>query len=162
MARWRMALLALGSLFLATAASAQTGPNPAENSFQFFVDGQLTAGIIGCQIAFNHDPLTNTTARKLNTQYSPDNRRFTITVTQKGLNRLQDWINSATGTGPVLTKTVYIIVKDNNGNTLVRWDMTDVTPATLSSSVTGVVTGDMTATIEFAYATLTQSQANPN
>ena len=161
MARWRMAWMALGFL-LATAASAQTGPDPAENSFQFFVDGQLTAGVIGYRIEFNHDPQNNSTARKLNTQYSPDNRRFVVTVSQKGLNRLQDWINSATGPGPVLTKQVYIIVKDNSGTVLVRWDLTDVTPATLSSSATGVITGNVTATIEFAYATLTQSQANPN
>jgi hypothetical protein len=151
----------LGFLLLATAASAQTGPDPRENSFQFFVDGQLTAGVIGFRVEFNHDPQTNSTARKLNTQYSPDNRRFVITVTQKGLNRLQDWINSATGAGPLLTKQVYIIVKDNNGTVLVRWDLTDVTPATLSSSATGIVT-EVDATIEFAYATLTQSQANPN
>ena len=84
-----------------------------------------------------------------------------ITVTQKGLNRLQDWINSATGSGPVLTKQVYIVVKDNNGNVLVRWDLTDVTPATLSSSGTGILT-EVDATIEFAYTALMQSQANPN
>ena len=98
MARWRMALMGsvLGFLLLsvATVAPAQTGPDPRENSFQFFVDGQLTAGIIGYRIEFNHDPQTNTEARKLNTQYSPDNRRFVITVTQKGLNRLQDWTPS--------------------------------------------------------------------
>jgi hypothetical protein len=163
MARWHMAWvgMASGFLLLTTAAPAQTGPDPRENSFQFFVDGQLTAGVIGFRIEFNHDPQNNSTARKLNTQYSPDNRRFVVTVTQKGLNRLQDWINSATGTGPVLTKQVYIIVKDNNGNVLVRWDLTDVTPATLSSTGTGILT-EVDATIEFAYATLTQSQANPN
>jgi hypothetical protein len=61
----------------------------------------------------------------------------------------------------VLTKQVYIIVKDNNGTVLVRWDLTDVTPATLSSSGTGIMT-EVDATIEFAYATLAQSQANPN
>ena len=165
MVRWRLARVGsvLGFLFslVAAAASAQTGPDPRENSFQFFVDGQLTAGIIGYRIEFNHDPQTNSDARKLNTQYSPDNRRFVITVTQKGLNRLQDWINSATGSGPVLTKQVYIVVKDNNGNVLVRWDLTDVTPATLSSSGTGILT-EVDATIEFAYTALMQSQANPN
>ena len=160
MSRWLMALMALGFLF-ASILPAQTGPDPRENSFQFFVDGQLTAGIIGYRIEFNHDPLSRTDSRRLDTQYSPDNRRFVITVTQKGLNRLQDWINSATGTGPVLTKQVYIIVRDNNQNVLVRWDLADVTPATVSSSGTGIQT-EVDATIEFAYSTLTQSLAKPD
>ena len=34
---------------------AQTGPDPRENSFQFFVDGVLTSGVIGYQISFNHN-----------------------------------------------------------------------------------------------------------
>ena len=65
MVRWRMAWIwsVLGILLLATAAPAQTGPDPRENSFQFFVDGQLTAGVIGFRIEFNHDPQNNSTAR---------------------------------------------------------------------------------------------------
>lgn len=160
MSRWRMTCLVLGFAF-ASVLSAQTGPDPRENSFQFFVDGQLTAGVIGYRIEFNHDPLSRTDSRRLDTQYSPDNRRFVITVTQKGLNRLQDWINSATGSGTPLTKQVYIIARDNNQNVLARWDLSDVTPATFSSSGTGVLT-EVTATVEFAYATLTLSQAKPD
>jgi hypothetical protein len=156
-----MACLASGFLF-ASSLSAQTGPNPAEASFQFFVDGVLTAGVVGYRIEFNHDPLTRSDSRRLDTAYSPDNRRFVITVTQKGLNRLQDWINSATsGTTEPLTKNVSLVARDAQQNVLARWELTQVTPATLSSSGMGVLT-EVTATIEFAYATLTQVQAKPD
>ncbi len=76
---------------------AQVGPDPRENSFQFFVDGVVTQGVIGYRIEFNHDPQTRTDSRQLNTAYSPDKRRLAVTVTQKGLNRLQGWLNDATG-----------------------------------------------------------------
>jgi hypothetical protein len=160
MSRWRMACLALGLSF-ASALPAQTGPDPRENSFQFYVDGVLTAGVVGYRIEFNHDPLTRSDSRRLDTAYSPDNRRFVITVTQKGLNRLQDWINSATGGGDPLTKAVAIVARDNQQNVLARWELTQVTPATFSSSGSGVLT-EVDATIEFAYATLTLVQAKPD
>jgi hypothetical protein len=140
---------------------AQTGPDPRENSFQFFVDGALIAGVIGYQIEFNHDPQTRTDSRRLDTLYSPDNRRLTITVTQKGLNRLQDWINSATFSGDIVTKNVAVVVKNNTGDILVRWELTGVSPATLSTAAAGVVT-EVDATIQFAYLTLQLTQAKPD
>ncbi len=160
MARARMCLTVLGFL-AAFALPAQTGPDPRENSFQFFVDGALTVGVIGYRIEFNHDPVARTDSRRLDTAYSPDQRRFVITVTQKGLNRLTDWINSATGTGTPTTKNVAIVTRDNQQNILARWDLTGVTPATFSSSGSGVLT-EVDATIEFAYQTLTLSQAKPD
>ncbi len=160
MARLRLRLTVL-SLLAAFSLPAQTGPDPRENSFQFFVDGVVTAGVIGYRIEFNHDPVARTDSRRLDTAYSPDQRRFVITVTQKGLNRLTDWINSATNTGTPTTKNVAIVTKDNQQNVLARWDLTGVTPATFSSSGAGVLT-EVDATIEFAYATLTLSQAKPD
>jgi hypothetical protein len=158
----RVLLLGMAAGILVSAGlTAQTGPDPRENSFQFFVDGTLTAGIIGYRIEFNHDPVQKSDSRRLDTAYSPDNRRFVITVTQRGLNRLTDWINSATGTGEPTTKNVAIVARDNNSNVLARWDLTGVTPATFSSSGTGILT-EVQATIEFAYATLTLSQARPD
>ena len=71
----------------------------SEQSFQFYVDGVVTVGVVGYQINFNHNTVTRSDSRRLDTAYSPDQRLFTVTVTQKGLNRLQDWINSATSTG---------------------------------------------------------------
>ncbi len=160
MVRMRSCLTVL-ALLAALSLPAQTGPDPRENSFQFFVDGVVTVGVIGYRIEFNHDPVARTDSRRLDTAYSPDQRRFVITVTQKGLNRLTDWINSATNTGTPTTKNVAIVTKDNQQNVLARWDLTGVTPATFSSSGAGVLT-EVDATIEFAYQTLTLSQAKPD
>jgi hypothetical protein len=160
MARLRMSLMVAGFL-AAFALPAQTGPDPRENSFQLFVDGVLTAGVVGYRIEFNHDPTSRIDSRRLDVAYSPDQRRFVVTVTQKGLNRLQDWINSATGTGTPTTKNVSIVTRDNQQNVLARWELTGVTPATFSSSGAGILT-EVDATIEFAYQTLTLVQAKPD
>ena len=93
--------------------------------------------------------------------WSPTQKLLTITVTQKGLNRLQDWVNSATGTGTPTTKNVSIVTRDNQQNVLARWELTGVTPATFSSSGAGILT-EVDATVEFAYQTLTLVQAKPD
>jgi hypothetical protein len=160
MTRLRVSLMVTGFL-AAFALPAQTGPDPAENSFQFFVDGVLTAGVVGYGIEFNHDPQSRTDSRRLDTVYSPDQRRFVITVTQKGLNRLMEWINSATSTGTPTTKNITIVARDNQQNVLARWELTGVTPATFSSQGQGVLT-QVTATVEFAYSTMTLVQAKPD
>jgi hypothetical protein len=160
MSRLRKLLVVL-AFAIPGALAAQTGPDPRENSFQFLVDGTQINGIIGYQIAFNHDPMTKSDSRQLNTLYSPDNRRLSITVTQKGLNRLQDWLNSATNTGEPISKSVVVVAKDNVGNILVRWELTNVQPATVSSVGAGVLT-EVQATIEFSYSTLNQTQAKPD
>jgi hypothetical protein len=148
-------LLAAPSLF------AQTGPDPRENSFQIFIDGVLTPGIIGYRIEFNHDPVTRTDSRRLDTAYSPDQRRLALSVTQKGLNRLQDWINSATDTGTPIVKQVAVVARDQQQNILARWEFTNVQPATLSSSGQGQIT-EVDATVEFMYSTMKQTQAKPD
>lgn len=146
------ALLSLPALTL----TAQT--DPREQSFQFFVDGTLTAGAIGYQIEFNKSPVSRTDSRRLDTAYSPDQRRFVISVTQKGLNRLQDWLNSATATGAPTSKNVAIVARTVDGTILARWEMTGVTPATVSSAGAGTLT-EVDATIEFQFDTLTLTQA---
>ena len=160
MTRFRMLLL-LALALPASVLSAQTGPDPRENSFQFFVDGALTAGVVGFQIEFNHDPQTRTDSRRLDTLYSPDNRRLSITVTQKGLNRLQDWLNSATNGGQPPSKSVAIVVRSSTQEILARWELTVVTPATVSTAAAGIV-NEVDATIQFAYQTLTLTQAKPD
>jgi hypothetical protein len=154
-------LLILLTLLPATAVLAQTGPDPEERSFQLFVDGLLTPGVVGYRVEFNHDPVTRTDSRRLDTAYSPDQRRLSITVTQKGLNRLQDWLNSATDAGNPIAKNVALVVRDIQDNVLVRWEMTVVQPATISSAGAGVMS-EVTATIEFTYSTLKLVQASPN
>ena len=160
MARLRSSLI-LAGLLAAMALPAQTGPDPRENSFQFFVDGVLTAGVVGYRIEFNHDPVPRTDSRRLDVLYSPAQRRVVVTVTQKGLNRLMDWINSATSTGTPLTKAVSLVARDNQQNVLARWELTGVTPATFSSAGAGVLT-EVDATVEFSYSTLTLVLAKPD
>jgi len=140
---------------------AQVGPDPRENSFQFFVDGAVVQGVIGYRIEFNHDPQTRTDSRQLNTAYSPDQRRLAVTVTQKGLNRLQGWLNDATANDNPVSKSVAIVARDNQNVVLARWELTNVQPATFSSAGAGTLT-EVTATIEFSYTTLTLVQAKPD
>ena len=140
---------------------AQVGPDPRENSFQFFVDGAVVQGVIGYRIEFNHDPQTRTDSRQLNTAYSPDQRRLAVTVTQKGLNRLQVWLNDATANDNPVSKAVAIVARDSQSVILARWELTNVQPATISSAGAGTLT-EVTATIEFSYSTLTLTQAKPD
>jgi len=52
-------------------------------------------GVVGYQIAFARTPLPRSDSRRLDRAYSPDERRLVLTLTEKGLNRLQDWLNAA-------------------------------------------------------------------
>ena len=159
----RIRTLALLCLALLPAAmlQAQVGPDPRENSFQFFVDGVVIQGVIGYRIEFNHDPQTRSDSRQLNTLYSPDNRRLAVTVTQKGLNRLMSWLNDATANDNPTSKSVAIVARDNQQVQLARWELTNVQPATVSSAGAGVLQ-EVQATIEFSYSTLTLVQAKPD
>jgi len=155
------ALLVSLALLAGPALFAQTGPDPREQSFQIFIDGVLTPGIIGYRIEFNHDPVPRNDSRRLDRAYSPDQRRLALSVTQKGLNRLQDWINSATDTGTPIVKSVAVVARDQQQNVLARWEFTNVQPATLSSSGQGQL-NEVTATVEFMYSTFKQTQAKPD
>src|SRR5262249_55483639 len=123
---------ALILLSLAPPAVRADGPDPRENNFRFFVDGTQIDGVVGYQIAFTQNPASTDGQRRLNVLYAPDQRRLVITVTQKGLNRLQDWLNSATDTGTPISKTVQVQAMDNQSNTLARWELTSVKPSTFS------------------------------
>jgi hypothetical protein len=152
---FRLRYLLFAALLLPAAGlQAQT----SEQSFQFLVDGVLTAGVVGYQINFNHNTVTRSDSRRLDTAYSPDQRILTISVTQKGLNRLQDWLNGATSTGTPATKNVSLVVRTADGTILVRWELTGVTPVNLSSSGSGVLT-QVAADVQFWFETLAQVQA---
>jgi len=156
----RLGFLLFAVLLLPAAGLLAQGQT-SEQSFQFYVDGVVTVGVVGYQINFNHNTVTRSDSRRLDTAYSPDQRLFTVTVTQKGLNRLQDWINSATSTGAPTTKNASMVVRTADGTILVRWELTGVTPVNLQSSGTGVLT-QATADVQFWFDTLTQVQANAN
>lgn len=137
-------------LLLAPAVVRAAGPDPRENNFRFLVDGTQIDGVVGFRIDFTQNPSTRDDQRRLGVAYSPDQRRLVITVTQKGLNRLQDWLNSATDTGTPAVKTVEIQALDNQSNLLAKWQLTSVTPSTFSSAVAGNI-NEVDATVEFLF-----------
>jgi len=144
---------------LAAAMAGAPGPDPRERNFKFFVDGVDTDGIVGYRIAFSRLPVSRTDSRRLDLAYAPDQRQLVITVTQKGLNRLQDWLNGATDTGTPLSKTVVIEARDNQDTLLARWELSGVTPSTFSSAAAGNIS-EIDSTVEFVFDRLRLVQAN--
>lgn len=159
MTRFRPILVLV--LALAAAALPAQVVDPREQSYQFYVDGVLTAGIIGYQITFNHSTVSRTDSRHLDTAFSPDQRYLTVNVTQKGLNRLQDWLNGATNTGAPVTKNVALQVVTSDGTILVRWEFGGVTPTTVTAQGTGQQS-EIAATVTFLFDTMNQVQARAN
>jgi len=144
-------LVRIGLLFLLIPALGRAaGPDPRENNFNLLADGTKIDGVVGFRIDFTQNPRTTDDQRRLGVAYSPNQRQLVITVTQKGLNRLQDWLNSATDTGTPTSKTVEIQAMDNQGNLLARWQLTNVTPSTFSSAVAGNI-NEVDATVEFTF-----------
>jgi hypothetical protein len=157
MKKWALFLALLGTLTAARARAA--GPDPRERNFKLFVDGTEIAGVVGYRIDFARLPITRDDSRRLGLAYSPDQRQLSLTLTQKGLNRLQDWLNGATDTTTPVTKSVAIEAYDNEGTLLARWELTSVTPSTFSSAAAGNI-NEVDATVEFIFDRLRLTQAN--
>jgi hypothetical protein len=145
--------------FLFPAGIRADGPDPRENNFHFLVDGVQISGVVGYRIDFTRNPVSRDDSRRLGVSYSPDQRRLVITVTQKGLNRLQDWLNSATDTSAPPGKTVQIQALDNKSELLARWELTAVMPSTFSSAGAGNIS-EVDSTIEFVFDRLRLLEAN--
>ncbi len=157
MKKWTLFLVLLGSLTASEARAA--GPDPRERNFKLFVDGVEIAGVVGYRIDFARLPVSRDDSRRLGLAYSPDQRQLSLTLTQKGLNRLQDWLNGATDTTTPVTKSVAIEAYDNEGTLLARWELTSVTPSTFSSAAAGTI-NEVDATVEFIFDRLRLTQAN--
>jgi hypothetical protein len=145
----RVFRLAVGLLAIAAFARA-SGPDPRERNFKLSVDGADVDGVVGYQIAFARTPMPRSDSRRLDRAYSPDERRLVLTLTEKGLNRLQDWLNAATDDGTPAGKNVTILARDNQGETLARWEFTGVSPVTFSSAAAGNV-NQVDSTVEFSF-----------
>ncbi len=135
---------------LLPAAAWADGPDPREANFRFFVDGVQIDGVVGYQIAFAQNPVSRDDQRRLGVLYSPDQRRLAITLTQKGLNRLQVWLNGATDAANPTGKTVQIQALDNKSDLLARWELTNVMPSTFTSAAAGNIS-EINATVEFVF-----------
>ncbi|MEP6767852.1 MAG: hypothetical protein ABJC61_04240 [Acidobacteriota bacterium] len=147
-------------LFAAVVASAAPLPSdPRERNFKLTVDGAEVAGVVGYRIEFARNPMSKDDQRRLGVAYSPDQRRLLITVTQKGLNQLQDWLNSATDTSAPASKTVGIQAKNNQDQLLARWELTGVVPSTFSSSAAGTI-DEVDSTVEFLFDRLRLVEAS--
>ena len=146
MRKW---LAVAGLLIAASVATAQT-PDPREHNFTFAVDGTTIGGVVGYRIGFTRNPTARTDSRRLDLAYSPDQRTLSITVTEKGLNQLQDWLNSATDAQVPVSHSITIIAKDNAGILLARWELTNVMPMTFSSAAAGLI-NEVDSTIEFLF-----------
>lgn len=135
------------------------GPDPRERNFKLFVDGVQIDGVVGYRISFARNPVSRTDSRRLDLSYSPDQRSLSVTVTQKGLNRLQDWLNGATDTQAPVTKTITIEADDNQDSLLAKWELTGVAPSTFSSAAAGNI-NEVDSTLEFIFDRLRLVQAS--
>ena len=141
----------LGVLHLLLSAVAwASGPDPRERNFKLLVDGTEVDGVVGYRISFARSPVPRSDSRRLDRAYSPDERRLVLTLTEKGLNRLQDWLNDATDDGTPAGKSVTIVARDNESETLAKWEFTGVSPVTFSSAAAGNV-NQVDSTVEFAF-----------
>ena len=138
------------AVLLAAATLAATGPDPRERNFRLLVDGVDIDGVVGYRITFARVPVPRSDGRRLDRAYSPDERRLVVTVTQKGLNRLQAWLNDATDDGVPAGKGVTIIARDNREELLAKWELSGVMPVTFSSAGAGNI-NQVDATVEFAF-----------
>jgi hypothetical protein len=138
------------ALLLLSAFARASGPDPRERNFRLLVDGTEVDGVVGYRISFARSPVPRSDSRRLDRAYSPDERRLVLTLTEKGLNRLQDWLNDATDDGAPAGKNVTIIARDNQSELLARWEFTGVNPVTFSSAAAGNV-NQVDSTVEFAF-----------
>ena len=138
------------ALVLASSFSFGSGPDPRERNFKLLVDSVEVDGVVGYRISFARVPVPRSDTRRLDRAYSPDERRLVLTLTEKGLNRLQDWLNDATDDGTPAGKNVTIIARDNESQVLAKWDFTGVSPVTFSSAGAGNI-NQVDSTVEFAF-----------
>lgn len=155
----RKGLMVLVFVALAGSAAAQN-PDPREHNFTFSVEGAVIGGVVGYRIEFAQTPTDSRGSRRLDASYIPSQRSLFLTVTQKGLSQLQDWLNSATDTQAPVSHTVLIVAKDNSGELLASWELTSVTPSTFSSTASGTIS-EVDSTIQFSFDRLRLVQARP-
>ena len=155
---WILALLLLAA---AGRALAVPSSDPRERNFKLLVDGVEMGGVVGYRIEFARNPASRDDQRRLGLAYSPDQRRLVITVTQKGLSQLQDWLNGATDTAAPAAKTVEIQARDNQDQILARWSLTAVVPSTFNSAAAGNI-NEVDSTVEFLFDRLRLIEARAN
>jgi len=147
----RRVLAALAGVLLLAAAPAAADDLAANG--RLMVDGVNVDGVLGYRIEFSRQSVIRTDSRRLGVAYSPDDKNLQLTVNQKGLNHLQDWLNSVMGGGTPASKTLILTALDAQDKVLVRWQLNGVMPTTLSHAASGQFVS-VSATVEFFFDTL--------
>jgi hypothetical protein len=143
-----LAIVALATL--ASAAAPAQNPDPRERTVRLIVDGQDIPGCVGFRIEFARVPTGPDEVRRIDRQFFPNDRRVVLTFTQKGLNRIQAWLNDATDGGTPAPKTIQITARNASEETLARWELTGVTPQTFSAAGTGILL-EVDGIVEFRF-----------
>jgi hypothetical protein len=105
---------------------------------------------VGFRIEFARVPTGPDEVRRIDRQFFPNDRRVVLTFTQKGLNRIQAWLNDATDGGTPAPKTIQITARNASEETLARWELTGVTPQTFSAAGTGILL-EVDGIVEFRF-----------
>jgi hypothetical protein len=134
-----------GALAFSALAAAQQ-----QNSVTVKVDGADLDGVVGYRLEFVRQPAPKADSRRLDLAYAPNQRTLFLTVTQKGLKGLQEWLNLITEGGVATAKVVTLTQKNETGDVLITWELSGVVPTTLSQASSGTTT-DITATLEFLF-----------
>lgn len=143
-----LAIVALATL--ASAGALAQNPDPRERTVRLIVDGQDIPGCVGFRIEFARTISTSDDGRRIDRQLFPNDRRLVLTFTQKGLNRIQAWLNDATDGGTPAPKTIQITARNASEETLARWELTGVTPQTFSAAGTGILL-EVDGIVEFRF-----------
>ena len=147
----RRVFAALAGVLLLAAAPAAA--DDLASNVRLMVDGVNVDGVLGYRIEFSRQSVIRTDSRRLGVAYSPDDKRLQLTVNQRGLNHLQDWLNSVMGGGTPASKTLIVTALDAQDKVLVRWQLNGVMPTTLSHAASGQFVS-ISATVEFFFDTL--------
>jgi hypothetical protein len=114
------------------------------------VDGAEVPGVLGYRIEFVRQPLPKTDSRRLDLSYSPNQRMLSLTVTQKGLKALQEWLNQAFDGGTPAAKVVTLTSLSDTDAVLVTWQLSGTLPTTVSQASAGQL-NEISATLEFLF-----------
>ena len=117
----------LGRFLAGLLAASLFAAEPA-NNVTVKVDGADVPGVIGYRIEFNRQPLPKADSRRLDLAYSPNERRLILTVSQKGLKGLQDWLNLATDGGTPTSRVVTVTVRNETDEIVVSWELRGPSP----------------------------------
>ncbi len=140
----------LGKVVAGLLAAALCAAQSQTNHVVVKVDGVEVPGVLGYRLEFIRQPLPKADSRRLDLSYSPNERLLSLSVTQKGLKSLQEWLNQAFDGGAPTAKVVTLTSLSASDEVLVTWQLSGTLPTTVSQASAGQV-NEITATLEFLF-----------